>query len=171
MKKIMAFVLVISLVVSCLIFPANAAEVESVDIEFEILKQLGIIDDNIDLEAIVTRGEFAEKIGRMLDVSSNYTEKRYFTDVSENSVINTLTEMGVFNGTTERLFEPDDEIDLQHACVALVKALGYRLGTNNVTSNDYVLMAKRLDVTDGINLGEKATNKLVLNMIYIVYIL
>lgn len=166
MKKIMAFVLVISLVVSCLIFPANAAEVESVDIEFEILKQLGIIDDNIDLEAIVTRGEFAEKIGRMLDVSSNYTEKRYFTDVSENSVINTLTEMGVFNGTTERLFEPDDEIDLQHACVALVKALGYRLGTNNVTSNDYVLMAKRLDVTDGINLGEKATNKLVLKMIY-----
>ena len=62
MKKIMAFVLVISLVVSCLIFPANAAEVESVDIEFEILKQLGIIDDNIDLEAIVTRGEFAEKL-------------------------------------------------------------------------------------------------------------
>ena len=166
MKKIMAFVLVISFVVSCLIFPTNAAEVESVDIEFEILKQLGIIDDNIDLEAIVTRGEFAENIGRMLNVSSNYTEKRYFTDVSENSVINTLTEMGVFNGTTERLFEPDDEIDLQHACVALVKALGYRLGTNNVTSNDYVLMAKRLDITDGINLAEKTTNKVVLKMIY-----
>ena len=166
MKKIIAFVLVIPFVVSCLIFPVNAVEVESFDIEFEILKQLGIIDDNIDLEAIVTRGEFAENIGRMLDVSANYTEKRYFTDVSESSVINTLTEMGVFNGTAERLFEPDDEIDLRHACVALVKALGYRLETNNVTNNDYVWMAKRLDITDDINLAEKATNKVVLKMIY-----
>lgn len=166
MKKIIALVLVLSFIVSGMAIPVNATETEGVAIEFEILKQLGIIGNDIDLEAIVTRGEFAEYIGRMLNVGSNYTDKRYFTDVAANSIINALTEMGIFNGTAEQLFEPDDKIELTHACVALIKALGYRLGTNNVTINDYVLMAKRLDITDGVNLGGEATNEIVLRMIY-----
>ena len=90
MKKIIALVLVLSFIVSGMAIPVNATETEGVAIEFEILKQLGIIGNDIDLEAIVTRGEFAEYIGRMLNVGSNYTDKRYFTDVAANSIINAL---------------------------------------------------------------------------------
>lgn len=166
MKKIIALVLVFSFVISNMIVPVYASEADDVAVEFEILKQLGITDDAAELEAVVTRGEFAEYVGRMLNIASNYTDKRYFTDVAENSVINALTEIGVFKGTEEHLFEAEDEIVLTHACVALVRALGYRFETEGATINDYILMAKRLDITEGIDLTEEATGRVVLRMIY-----
>lgn len=168
MKKIIALLLTFAMIVSGLVFSVQAENVDSVDadIEFQILEQLGIMDSNTDLDAIVTRGEFAEYVGRMLNISSSYSDKSYFTDVKGNSVINVLTEMGIFTGTDEHLFEPENEIDMNHACVALVKALGYRLGTENVTVYDYISFAKRLDIVKNVNLSAKATNKSILKMIY-----
>lgn len=168
MKKTVAAVLAVLFIVSNMIFPVYAADSDYKDIavKVEILQQLGIVENDIDLDEAVTRAKFAEYIGRMLNVNSNYAKKRYFTDVAENSVINTLTDMGVFNGTAESLFEPDNKIELEHACVALTKALGYHLGTNGADIGAYISLANRLDITDGVSLGLDATNANILLMVY-----
>ena len=168
MKKILTLILTFSLIITGG-FPAYAEETpvtREVTAEIEMLAQLGVIDGDENLGAILTRGEFAGYVGRMLGISDNYSGNTYFTDVPEDSVINALTELGVFNGTDEHLFEPNEEIVLTHACVALMRALGYRRESGATTVNNYVTLARRLGITDGVNMADKAEAYNVFTMMY-----
>ena len=172
MKKIIALLLVFSLIIPGMIMPSFAVEVtnehygEDIINELEILKHLNIAEQDTDLSKKVTRKEFAEYIGKMLNLGTQgRTNRVYFTDVPSGSIINDLVELGIFNGTVAETFSPNDEIVLSHACVALVRALGYVYNDSD-SENIYQTIVRRLDIDEDVVYDDGATNRNILIMIY-----
>lgn len=176
MKKILSLILVFSMIASAAVIPAFAAQETEADsetygteyvAEIEILKQLGIADEDVDLSKKITRKEFAQYVAKMLNLDeSSHIDKQYFTDVASGSVVNDLVELGIFGGTGVGTFDPDSEIVLSHACAALVRALGYTYANTENSLAVYNNLAARLDIDDDVEYSDGATNLNILLMIY-----
>ncbi len=133
-KRILAFLLVVSIAVSMLAMPAAAVQNNTA---VQMALTLGAMDNaqTTQLNAPVTRGAFA----RMLTAFSNYRDSvsaqgtvgTLFADVPSDSAnapyVRIAVQNGWMNGYTDGSFRPDNAVTLEEACTAVLKLLGYKM--------------------------------------------
>ena len=133
-KRILAFLLAVSIAVSMLAMPAAAVQNNTA---VQMALTLGAMDNaqTTQLNAPVTRGAFA----RMLTAFSNYRDSvsaqgtvgTLFADVPSDSAnapyVRIAVQNGWMNGYTDGSFRPDNAVTLEEACTAVLKLLGYKI--------------------------------------------
>ena len=133
-KRILAFLLAVSIAVSMLALPAAAVQNNTA---VQMALTLGGMDNaqTAQLNAPVTRGALA----RMLTAFSNYRDSvsaqgtvgTLFPDVPGDSVnapyVRIAVQNGWMNGYTDGTFRPDNVVTLEEACTAVLKLLGYKM--------------------------------------------
>lgn len=127
--SLMFFVIAIVFTNAICVMAKNADE--EYEEAFSLLKTLGVISDNIDYDvnALVSREDFAVYTAKLLGVKETNVESRYFVDVPSGSygtwAINHLTSMGIFSQNSENLFYPENNVDLNQVYKILTTVLGY----------------------------------------------
>lgn len=133
-KRILAFLLAVSIAVSMLAMPAAAVQNNTA---VQMALTLGAMDNaqTTQLNVPVTRGAFA----RMLTAFSNYRDSvsaqgtvgTLFADVPSDSAnapyVRIAVQNGWMNGYTDGSFRPDNAVTLEEACTAVLKLLGYKM--------------------------------------------
>lgn len=133
-KRILAFLLAVSIAVSMLAMQAAAVQNNTA---VQMALTLGAMDNaqTTQLNAPVTRGAFA----RMLTAFSNYRDSvsaqgtvgTLFADVPSDSAnapyVRIAVQNGWMNGYTDGSFRPDNAVTLEEACTAVLKLLGYKM--------------------------------------------
>ena len=131
-KRILAFLLAVSIAVSVLVLPVSAASINNTALQTAIT--LGAVPTGQELGANVTRGAFA----KMLVSFSTYRESvdaqgtvgTLYRDVPGNSqwapYIRIAVQQGWMNGYTDGSFRPDTTVTLEEACAAVLKLLSYK---------------------------------------------
>ena len=134
-KRILAFLLAVSIAVSMLVLPASAAGNANTAVQLSIT--LGAMDSSQQaaLNAVVTRGALA----RMLVSYSTYRESvgsqgtvgTLFTDLPGTSpyapYVRIAVQNGWMNGYTDGSFRPDNAVTLEEAVTAILKLMGYKM--------------------------------------------
>lgn len=131
-KRILAFLLAVSIAVSVLVLPVSAASVNNTALQTAIT--LGAVPTGQELGANITRGAFA----KMLVSFSTYRESvdaqgtvgTLYRDVPGSSqwapYIRIAVQQGWMNGYTDGTFRPDNTVTLEEACAAVLKLLSYK---------------------------------------------
>ena len=131
-KRILAFLLAVSIAVSVLVLPVSAASINNTALQTAIT--LGAVPTGQELSANITRGAFA----KMLVSFSTYRESvgaqgtvgTLYRDVPGTSqwapYIRIAVQQGWMNGYTDGSFRPDDTVTLEEACAAVLKMLSYK---------------------------------------------
>ena len=131
-KRILAFLLAVSIAVSVLVLPVSAASINNTALQTAIT--LGAVPTGQELSANVTRGAFA----KMLVSFSTYRESvdaqgtvgTLYRDVPGTSqwapYIRIAVQQGWMNGYTDGSFRPDNTVTLEEACAAVLKLLSYK---------------------------------------------
>lgn len=131
-KRILAFLLAVSIAVSVLVLPVSAAIINNTALQTAIT--LGAVPTGQELGANVTRGAFA----KMLVSFSTYRESvdaqgtvgTLYRDVPGTSqwapYIRIAVQQGWMNGYTDGSFRPDNTVTLEEACAAVLKLLSYK---------------------------------------------
>ena len=132
-KRILAFLLAVSIAVSVLVLPVSAASINNTALQTAIT--LGAVPTGQELSANITRGAFA----KMLVSFSTYRESvgaqgtvgTLYRDVPGSSqwapYIRIAVQQGWMNGYTDGSFRPDNTVTLEEACTAVLKLLGYKM--------------------------------------------
>ena len=130
-KRILAFLLAVSIAVSVLVLPVSAS-INNTALQTAIT--LGAVPTGQELGANVTRGAFA----KMLVSFSTYRESvdaqgtvgTLYRDVPGTSqwapYIRIAVQQGWMNGYTDGSFRPDNTVTLEEACAAVLKLLSYK---------------------------------------------
>lgn len=131
-KRILAFLLAVSIAVSVLLLPVSAASINNTALQTAIT--LGAVPTGQELGANVTRSAFA----KMLVSFSTYRESvdaqgtvgTLYRDVPGTSqwapYIRIAVQQGWMNGYTDGSFRPDNTVTLEEACAAVLKLLSYK---------------------------------------------
>ena len=131
-KRILAFLLAVSIAVSVLVLPVSAASINNTALQTAIT--LGAVPTGQELGANITRGAFA----KMLVSFSTYRESvgaqgtvgTLYRDVPGSSqwapYIRIAVQQGWMNGYTDGSFRPDSTVTLEEACAAVLKLLSYK---------------------------------------------
>ena len=131
-KRILAFLLAVSIAVSVLVLPVSAASINNTALQTAIT--LGAVPTGQELGANVTRGAFA----KMLVSFSTYRESvdaqgtvgTLYRDVPGTSQwapsIRMAVQQGWMTGYTDGSFRPDNTVTLEEACAAVLKLLSYK---------------------------------------------
>ena len=131
-KRILAFLLAVSIAVSVLVLPVSAANINNTALQTAIT--LGAVPTGQELSANITRGAFA----KMLVSFSTYRESvgaqgtvgTLYRDVPGTSqwapYIRIAVQQGWMNGYTDGSFRPDNTVTLEEACAAVLKLLSYK---------------------------------------------
>ena len=131
-KRILAFLLAVSIALSVLELPVSAASINNTALQTAIT--LGAVPTGQELGANVTRGAFA----KMLVSFSTYRESvdaqgtvgTLYRDVPGTSqwapYIRIAVQQGWMNGYTDGSFRPDNTVTLEEACAAVLKLLSYK---------------------------------------------
>ena len=131
-KRILAFLLAVSIAVSVLVLPVSAASINNTALQTAIT--LGALPTGQELGANITRGAFA----KMLVSFSTYRESvgaqgtvgTLYRDVPGSSewapYIRIAVQQGWMNGYTDGSFRPDNTVTLEEACAAVLKLLSYK---------------------------------------------
>ena len=119
-KRILAFLLAVSIAVSVLVLPVSAASINNTALQTAIT--LGAVPTGQELSANITRGAFA----KMLVSFSTYRES-----VGAQGTVGTLYRdvpgtSQWMNGYTDGSFRPDNTVTLEEACAAVLKMLSYK---------------------------------------------
>ena len=141
-----------------------------------VLKTFKIIPDyydyNLPLSYEVPRSDFAASVARMMGKTSYSGTEVYFYDVPKNywafNEISILTEMGILNGTENKIFAPGEPITKSAAYKILLCAMGYRgyaEGFGGYPAG-YTTAANRIKLSDGATGGEKVTMSDMLHILF-----
>lgn len=141
-----------------------------------VLKLFNIIPDyydyNIPLTYEVSRSDFAASVARMMEKTKYNGSDIYFYDVPKNywafNEISNLTEMGIINGTEEKIFSPAEPITKGAAYKILLCAMGYREYAEYFGGypTGYTIVANRIKLSDGVTEGETVTMADMLHILY-----
>ncbi len=137
MKKILALVLSVVLVVSCVTVPAfSAGSSYELAEEMELLYALGIISSptvsDTQLSTHITRGEAAKHFCRVLglEVSDPTGFESIFYDVTSEMAdykyIKTICEAGYMQGDGDGRFRPTYPISTKETALVLSRLIGYK---------------------------------------------
>ena len=131
-KRILAFLLAVSIAVSVLVLPVSAASINNTALQTAIT--LGAVPTGQELGACVTRGAFAKMLVSFStyreSVSAQGTVGTLYRDVPGSSqwapYIRIAVQQGWMNGYTDGSFRPDNTVTLEEACAAVLKLLSYK---------------------------------------------
>ena len=162
LRRIMGFLTAVILL-GCTAAPTAAAEVSAGmgDAQIPLLVGLGIMqgggNGNLNLEAPVTRGEFAAMICRTMGLSA-YTEQQKFLDVQPGhwafAAVQGVSDQGYLVGDADGNFRPDAPILMQEAAKVLVAVLGYGYpaAEDGGYPAGYLSTARKIGVLAGMDL-------------------
>ena len=134
-KRILAFLLAVSIAVSMLVLSASAAGNANTAVQLSITLNAMDSSQQAALNAVVTRGALA----RMLVSYSTYRESvgsqgtvgTLFTDLPGTSpyapYVRIAVQNGWMNGYTDGSFRPDNAVTLEEAVTAILKLMGYKM--------------------------------------------
>ena len=134
-KRILAFLLAVSIAVSMLVLPASAAGNANTAVQLSITLNAMDSSQQATLNAVVTRSALA----RMLVSYSTYRESvgsqgtvgTLFTDLPGTSpyapYVRIAVQNGWMNGYTDGSFRPDNAVTLEEAVTAILKLMGYKM--------------------------------------------
>lgn len=146
--------------------------------EQELLVALDIISLNsygeIDNTQEVTRAEFADICGKLLNINPSTTaNKAYFTDVMPDKwyahTVNVLTEQGIIAQADNKMFEPDRAITLNEAVKMITCIMGYGDYAQNKGGypDGYISVAASQKMLDGVSdKGGKLTKEMMSKLVY-----
>ena len=134
-KRLLAFLLAVSIAVSVLVLPASAAGNANTAVQLSVT--LGAMESGqtAALNAVVTRGALA----RMLVSYSTYRESvgsqgtvgTLFSDLPGSSAwapyVRIAVQNGWMNGYTDGTFRTNNAVTLEEACTAVLKLMGYKM--------------------------------------------
>ena len=152
MRKIISWVLTVTLSLSVFIFPQVVSAKNDNDDIVEIMSSLGflkVVDKN-DANAAVTRGEFLAELLVLADIKP-FDNEVYFEDVDKNhslfTQISTAAGLGIVSGY-EGKFNPDRQVSYLEAVIMIENVLGYGAYIENVENKtaEYLMFAKDLDL-------------------------
>ena len=131
-KRILAFLLAVSIAVSVLVLPVSAASINNTALQTAIT--LGAVPTGQELGANITRGAFAKMLVSFStyreSVSAQGTVGTLYRDVPGTSqwapYIRIAVQQGWMNGYTDGSFRPDNTVTLEEACAAVLKMLSYK---------------------------------------------
>ena len=131
-KRILAFLLAVSIAVSVLVLPVSAASINNTALQTAIT--LGAVPTGQELGANITRGAFAKMLVSFStyreSVSAQGTVGTLYRDVPGSSqwapYIRIAVQQGWMNGYTDGSFRPDNIVTLEEACAAVLKLLSYK---------------------------------------------
>ena len=134
-KRLLAFLLAVSMAVSMLAIPVTAASVGNTAVQMSITLGAMSTDQTGALDATVTRGAFAKMLVAYSvyreSASSQGTVGTLYKDVPGTSqwapYIRIAVQNGWMNGYTDGTFRPDNAVTLEEACTAVLKLLGYKM--------------------------------------------
>lgn len=134
-KKVLAWVLVLCLLSTALVFPATAAGTD--DSALKTVQALGIMQGdssgNLNLSGNVTRAQFAKMLTSASvykdTISEDGTGYSLYKDVKSSywasEYIRVAVQEGWMTGYIDGAFRPEQTIKLEEACAAVLKMLGY----------------------------------------------
>ena len=133
-KRLLAFLLALSIAVSMLAAPASAAG-NNTAVQFAITLGAMDADQSGALNAAVTRGAFAQMLTSYStfreSVSSQGAVGTLYTDLPGTSAwapyVRIAVQQGWMNGYTDGSFRPDNAVTLEEACTAVLKLMGYKM--------------------------------------------
>jgi len=171
MRKVLSFVLVLSLVLGSfgMAFAAPMSDVAGKDFEdaVNVLTELGVVkgypDGTFKPDNIVTRAEMAVIVVSALGLSNYATGTANFSDMGghwSNPFVAYATSLGVIAGYPDGTFKPDKTVSYDEAATMLVAALGYN--TDSLVGTwpaNFVTKAKTLGILDGIKAGVTGANR------------
>ena len=134
-KRLLAFLLAVSIAVSMLALPASASSLNNTAIQMAIT--LGAMEPSQtgSLDAAVTRGTFAKMLVSFSAYRDSATKQgnlgTLYKDVPGSSAyapyVRITVQQGWMNGYTDGSFRPDNAVTLEEACTAVLKLLGYKM--------------------------------------------
>lgn len=134
-KRLLAFLLAVSIAVSMLAVPASAAGNANTAVQLSITLNGMDPSQEAALNAVVTRGAFA----RMLVAYSTFRESvssqgsvgTLYKDLPGSSAyapyVRIAVQQGWMSGYTDGTFRPDNAVTLEEACTAILKLMGYKM--------------------------------------------
>jgi hypothetical protein len=171
MRKVLSFVLVLSLVLGSfgMAFAAPLSDIAGEDFEdaVNVLTELGVIkgypDGTYKPDNIVTRAEMAVIVVSALGLADYATGTAKFSDMAghwSNPYVAYATSLGVISGYPDGTFKPDKTVSYDEAATMLVAALGYNADSLVGTwPANFVTKAKTLGILDGIKAGAAGANR------------
>ncbi len=149
-KRIMAFLLVLCLMLSAL--PAMAAESDAA-----LLRELGILETE---EEYMTRRDFAAAVVRAMGSMGEIAPfDTVFSDVKRDDTLSgyvqTAYTLGVLNGFSDGKFYPYDTVTAYQAIKALVCMTGYEVRALLFGGypNGYLQVAREVGILQGVAIG------------------
>ena len=171
MKKVLSFVLVLSMILGSFGMAFAAAPSDVAGKEYEdavnVLIELGVVegykDGSYRPENVVTRAEMATLIIKALGLNDYAVGKSSFTDMNghwANAYVAYATSLGFVSGFGDNTFRPDQTVTYDQAITMVVQALGYK-GEYMVGGypGAFVAQAKTLGMLDGIKSGAAGANR------------
>jgi hypothetical protein len=136
MRKVLSFVLVLSLVLGSfgMAFAAPLSDIagENSEEAVNVLTELGVVsgypDGTYKPDNIVTRAEMAVIVVRALGLADYATGTSSFSDMGghwSNPYVAYATSLGIIAGYPDGTFRPDKTVSYDEAATMLVAALGY----------------------------------------------
>lgn len=171
MRKVLSFVLVLSLVLGSfgMAFAAPLSDVagEKSEEAVKVLTELGVVsgypDGTYKPGNIVTRAEMAVIVVRALGLADYATGTSSFSDMGghwSNPYVAYATSLGIISGYPDGTFRPDKTVSYDEAATMLVAALGYNADSLIGTwPANFVTKAKTLGILDGIKAGAAGANR------------
>lgn len=173
MRKILSFVLVLSLVLGSfsMAFAATPADVVGTPNQeaVEVLMGLGVVngyeDGSFKPENIVTRAEMAKLIVVALGLEDYATGTSKFPDMAgatwAQGYVNYAAGLGIIKGYPDGTFKPSATVSYDEATAMIVRALGYTDASllPAMWPANYVVKAKALGILDGIKTSALGANR------------
>jgi len=171
MKKVLSFVLVLSMILGSfgMAFAAAPADVVGKDYEdaVNVLTELGVVagykDGTYRPENVVTRAEMATFLIKAMGLADYAVGKSEFSDMAghwADPFVAYAVSLGFVKGNTDGTFAPDATVSYDQAITMVVQALGYK-GEYLVGGypGAFVNQAKALGLLDGLKVGAAGANR------------
>ena len=130
-KKALAIIVCLSLVLSCVLVQADETISKNYNGEiFKVLKAIGVADyENTELNATITRGEFYELLCKVSGYPATENNTQVFTDLIPGNpaepYAKTLYKVGIIAPDNGGNVYPDAAISANEAVSRSVRVLGY----------------------------------------------
>lgn len=171
MKKVLSFVLVLSMILGSfgMAFAAAPSDVVGKDYEdaVNVLMELGVVEGYKDgtyrPEKVVTRAEMATLIIKALGLNDYAVGKSSFSDMAghwADAYVAYAASLGFISGYGDGTFRPNQTVTYDQAITMVVQALGYKAEYMvGGYPGAFVAQAKTLGMLDGIKSGAAGANR------------
>lgn len=160
-KNIICCIIVCLLVAQPFSFGMGVMAAERADIsentDLAMFINLGVFDDDVTGDAVVTRDELARIIAKIIyngTLPSDKSNPAAYIDITSEQLgyINAITKMGIMNGVGNGCFAPDANVTYIQALKAVVAFMGYSVKAEEKGGypSGYLSVASELGLTKNI---------------------